>query len=93
MSGLDNVSHTVRTMLTTVDTLTANDSVLISPFGASTIVVPTAISGRTYRVISVSPGGTDLISAANINGSGTYTINKSVEIVFDGVTWWTMSAS
>lgn len=93
MSGLDNTSFTTRTALTTVDSLGLSDSVLICPFGGTTVVVPVANPGRTYTVVSVIPGGTGLISAANINGISGYTVNERVELVFDGTAWWTISAS
>ncbi len=92
MSALDNTSFTVRTLTSTVGTLTANDSILIAPFGGTTILLPATIPGRVCAIIGLVPLGTGLISADPINGSSGYTVNTRVTLVNTGSAWFTLNS-
>jgi hypothetical protein len=102
MSGMDDISYTLRVSAATSNVLTANDYVLLlqSLTGATavTLPAPSGLSGRIYIVEKDASAQTVTITPAsgNVDGAANVTLASGAvhakQFVCDGTGWWSVAS-
>lgn len=97
MSGLDNISETIRTVSAST-TATANDyNILVANTGTSiTVTLPNSIPGRRYTIykqgtttsVTVQPASGTIDGNANVNLG--ISVSGSITVITDGTNWYTL---